>query len=470
MKVRRPRPRGPGRLALRTSAAPGNVNEVQRIAVEESPAKIPILFALRRDPRLSHRSSRSRSARRVAGTRPRSEEAARIAAAEASAAGVRWTFAPMVDIARDPRWGRIAEGAGEDPYLGSAMARARVRGLQGDDSGAPDRVVACAKHWVAYGAAEGGREYNAAEVSERTLREVYFPPFRAALDAGVGTFMTALNTVDGIPATANPFTLGRVLRGEWRFDGLVVSDYKAVEATRRPRDGRRRYRCGPPGPSRRASTWRRRATLFREHGRAAGRPRDGPDVPGRRGRPARAPAQVPPRPLRPSLCRRVTRERCDPARAASTWPRREGSPARSLVLLKNEGGSAPAPTRPALDRRPRPARRRPREPDGPLAGRRQGGRRRHAPGRHQGQRFARSDGKTKVALRQGMRGRRRRGRRHRRGRRAGPRRPDVAIVAVGESLEDERRGVLANLARPDAAASSISSRPFTQRARRPSSC
>ena len=135
----------------------------------------------------------------------------------------------MVDITRDPRWGRIAEGSGEDPYLGSVMARARVRGFQGDDYGARDRVVACAKHWVAYGAAEGGREYNAAEVSERTLRAVYFPPFRAALDAGVGTFMTALNTVDGIPATANPFTIGRVLRGEWRFDGLVVSDYNSVK-------------------------------------------------------------------------------------------------------------------------------------------------------------------------------------------------------------------------------------------------
>jgi beta-glucosidase len=109
------------------------------------------------------------------------------------------------------------------------MARARVRGFQGDDYGAPDRVVACAKHWVAYGAAEAGREYNAADVSERTLRTVYFPPFRAAIDAGAGTVMTALNTINGIPATANPFTLGRVLRGVWRFDGLVVSDYKAVK-------------------------------------------------------------------------------------------------------------------------------------------------------------------------------------------------------------------------------------------------
>src|SRR5262249_52301583 len=110
------------------------------------------------------------------------ESAARVSAAEASAAGIRWAFAPMVDIARDPRWGRIAEGSGEDPYLGSQMARARVRGLQGDDFGAPGHVLACAKHWAAYGAVEAGREYNSAEVSERMLRTIYFPPFRAALD------------------------------------------------------------------------------------------------------------------------------------------------------------------------------------------------------------------------------------------------------------------------------------------------
>jgi beta-glucosidase len=205
-----------------------NVNEVQRIAVEESSAKVPILFGF--DVLHGYRTVFPIPLGEACSWDPIAvEHATRIAAAEASAAGVRWVFAPMVDIARDPRWGRIAEGAGEDPYLGSVMARARVRGFQGDDFGAPDRVVACAKHWVAYGAAEAGREYNAAEVSERTLRTVYFPPFRAALDAGVGTFMTALNTIDGIPATANPFTLGRVLRGEWQFDGLVVSDYNAVK-------------------------------------------------------------------------------------------------------------------------------------------------------------------------------------------------------------------------------------------------
>ncbi|MCM3874438.1 MAG: glycoside hydrolase family 3 C-terminal domain-containing protein, partial [Pyrinomonadaceae bacterium] len=134
-----------------------------------------------------------------------------------------------VDIARDPRWGRIAEGSGEDPYLGSVMARARVQGFQGTDYSANDKVVACAKHWVAYGAAEAGRDYNTTEVSEGTLRNVYFPPFKAAVDAGVGTFMSAFNSLNGVPASANPFTLTDVLRGEWKFDGFVVSDYTSVE-------------------------------------------------------------------------------------------------------------------------------------------------------------------------------------------------------------------------------------------------
>ncbi|MGH9958683.1 MAG: beta-glucosidase BglX, partial [Pyrinomonadaceae bacterium] len=157
------------------------------------------------------------------------ERAAAIAAAEARASGVHWTFAPMVDIARDPRWGRIAEGSGEDPYLGSVLGRARVRGFQGADYSANDKVVACAKHWVAYGAAEAGRDYNTTDVSERNLREVYFPPFKAAVDAGVGTFMTAFNDLSGVPASANTFTLQKILRGEWKFDGFVVSDYTSVE-------------------------------------------------------------------------------------------------------------------------------------------------------------------------------------------------------------------------------------------------
>ena len=156
------------------------------------------------------------------------EKTAAIAAAESRAAGVHWTFAPMVDVARDPRWGRIIEGAGEDTFLGSQIAFARVRGFQGTDYSANDKIMACAKHWVGYGAVEAGRDYNTTNISKRSLREIYFPPFQSALDAGVGSFMTAFNDLDGVPATANPFILKDVLRGEWKFDGLVVSDYTAV--------------------------------------------------------------------------------------------------------------------------------------------------------------------------------------------------------------------------------------------------
>jgi beta-glucosidase len=203
-------------------------NELQHIAVDESRLKIPVLFAF--DVIHGYRTIFPIPLAEACSWDSRTvERAASVAAAEASAAGVRWTFAPMVDIARDPRWGRIAEGAGEDPYLGSVIARARVRGFQGADWGAPDKVLACAKHWVAYGAAEGGRDYNTTDVSERTLREIYFPPFKAALGAGVGTFMSAFNDLNGIPASGNPFTLTRVLRGEWDFDGFVVSDYQSVK-------------------------------------------------------------------------------------------------------------------------------------------------------------------------------------------------------------------------------------------------
>jgi beta-glucosidase len=156
------------------------------------------------------------------------EGAARLSAREAVLDGLRWTFAPMVDIARDPRWGRVAEGAGEDPFLGSAMARAYVRGFQGADPSAQDSLAACAKHWVGYGAAEAGRDYSTTEISERTLREIYFPPFKAALDEGVLTFMSAFNDLNGVPASANAFTLNSVLRGEWGFKGFVVSDWDSV--------------------------------------------------------------------------------------------------------------------------------------------------------------------------------------------------------------------------------------------------
>ena len=157
------------------------------------------------------------------------EHAERIAATEAAAAGVHWTFAPMVDIARDPRWGRISEGAGEDPFLGSAIARARVHGFQGDDLSRTDTILACAKHFAAYGAAQAGREYNTTEVPEITLRDIYLPPFKAALDAGVGSFMAAFNDLNGIPCSANRFLMTDVLRHEWGFKGFVVSDWMSIQ-------------------------------------------------------------------------------------------------------------------------------------------------------------------------------------------------------------------------------------------------
>ena len=202
-------------------------NQLQRAAVEESRLKIPLIFGF--DVIHGYRTIfpiplGEASSWDTAAV----ERAASIAAVEARAAGVHWTFAPMVDIARDARWGRIAEGAGEDPYLGAAMARARVRGFQGADYSAPDRMLACAKHWVAYGAAESGRDYNTTDMSETTLREIYLPPFKAALDAGVGTFMSAFNDFNGVPSSANPFTLTKILRNEWKFDGFVVSDYESV--------------------------------------------------------------------------------------------------------------------------------------------------------------------------------------------------------------------------------------------------
>jgi len=202
-------------------------NDLQKIAVEQSRLKIPILFAF--DVIHGYRTIFPVPLGMASSWDPAAaERAASVAAAEASAVGLRWTFSPMVDIARDPRWGRVVEGAGEDPYLGAALSRAQVIGYQGNDYSAPGKLMACAKHWVAYGAAEAGRDYNTTDVTERQLREIYFPPFKAAVDAGVGTFMSAFNDVDGSPATANRFTLTHVLRDEWKFDGFVVSDYTSV--------------------------------------------------------------------------------------------------------------------------------------------------------------------------------------------------------------------------------------------------
>ncbi|MGA7719771.1 MAG: beta-glucosidase BglX [Ignavibacteriaceae bacterium] len=156
------------------------------------------------------------------------KESARIAAMEASLDGIKWTFAPMVDVCRDPRWGRIVEGAGEDPFLGSAIGGALVRGFQGDSLNDLLSLAACSKHYVAYGAAEAGREYNTTDISERTLREIYLPPHKAVVDAGAATVMSAFNSLNGIPASANYYTLTEILRNEWGFNGFVVSDWNSV--------------------------------------------------------------------------------------------------------------------------------------------------------------------------------------------------------------------------------------------------
>ncbi len=201
--------------------------DAQRIAVTESRLRIPLIFG--HDVIHGYRTIFPIPLGEAASWDPEAvEAAARVAAREAAAAGVHWTFAPMVDIARDPRWGRIAEGSGEDPYLGSAMAAARVRGFQGADPRSPDAVLATVKHFAAYGGAEGGRDYNTVDLSERTLREAYLPPYRAAVDAGAATVMTSFNEIGGIPSTASPWLMTTVLRREWGFRGFVVSDWTAV--------------------------------------------------------------------------------------------------------------------------------------------------------------------------------------------------------------------------------------------------
>ena len=201
--------------------------EMQRIAVEQSRARIPLLFAedvIHGFRTLFPVPLAEAASWDVAAV----ERAARVAATEAAAAGLHWTFAPMVDIARDARWGRIVEGAGEDPYLGAAMAAAHVRGFQGKDLRDPLTIMATAKHFVAYGAAEAGRDYNTTDVSERTLREIYLPPFKAAAEAGVASVMAGFNEVSGVPMHANDFLINGVLRREWGWNGVLVSDYTGV--------------------------------------------------------------------------------------------------------------------------------------------------------------------------------------------------------------------------------------------------
>jgi beta-glucosidase len=202
-------------------------NVLQKIAVEESPSKIPLLFAL--DVIHGFRTIFPVPLAMASSWDPTLvEQAQAVAAKEARAAGLHWTFGPMLDIARDARWGRIVEGAGEDPFLGSAMAAAQVRGFQGPYLGAPDHVIACAKHFAGYGAADGGRDYDPVFLPETQLRNVYFPPFQAAVKAGVGTFMSAYMDLNNVPASGNRWLLWDVLRGEWGFQGFVVSDAFAI--------------------------------------------------------------------------------------------------------------------------------------------------------------------------------------------------------------------------------------------------
>lgn len=202
-------------------------NRLQRIAIEESPHRIPLLFG--NDVIHGyHTIFPIPLAESCSWNLPLLEQSAHIAAVEARAAGTHWTFAPMVDITHDPRWGRIAEGAGEDPLIGSMAGAARVRGFQGKNLSASDSVLACAKHFAAYGAAEGGRDYNIADISEPTLHDIFLPPFRATVQAGVGTLMSAFNEINGVPASANETTLVAILRRNWGFRGFVVSDWNSV--------------------------------------------------------------------------------------------------------------------------------------------------------------------------------------------------------------------------------------------------
>jgi beta-glucosidase len=202
-------------------------NHYQHVAMEKSRLHIPILFG--QDVIHGHRTTFPVPLAIAASWDPEAAElVARTGAIEARADGVAWVFSPMVDIARDPRWGRIMESNGEDTYLDSALARAWVKGYQQDDLSKPDSAAVSVKHFVAYGAAIAGRDYNAADLGENTLRQVYLPPFQAAVDAGAATLMSSFNSINGVPATANPLTLTEILRREWGFDGFVVSDWGAV--------------------------------------------------------------------------------------------------------------------------------------------------------------------------------------------------------------------------------------------------
>ena len=204
------------------------ISNLQRMAVEKTRLHIPLIFGY--DVIHGYKTTFPIPLAQASSWDLEAiEHAERVAATEAAAGGLDWTFAPMVDIARDPRWGRIAEGAGEDPFLGCAIARARVRGFQGERLGAdPSTVLACVKHYAAYGGATAGRDYNIVDMSDQTLRDTYLPPYKAAVDAGVLSVMTSFNELNGVPATANKYLMTDILRREWGFAGFLVTDYTAI--------------------------------------------------------------------------------------------------------------------------------------------------------------------------------------------------------------------------------------------------
>ena len=199
--------------------------ELQKVAVQESRLKIPLIFGL--DVIHGFKTTFPVPLGEAATWQPELVEmSAHYQALEAASAGIHWTFSPMVDIARDPRWGRIMEGAGEDPYLGSLMAAAHVRGYQGNLSNL--NIIACVKHYAGYGGAEGGRDYNTVDISERTFRDIYLPPYKAGVEAGAHTLMASFNEIGGIPASGSKYLLNDILRDEWNFKGFVVSDWNSI--------------------------------------------------------------------------------------------------------------------------------------------------------------------------------------------------------------------------------------------------
>ena len=247
-----------GSAAILNQVDPERVNELQHAAVEGSRLGIPLLVG--RDVIHGFETIFPIPIGQAATWNMELvREGARISAIEAAATGVNWTFAPMIDITRDPRWGRIAESPGEDPYLASQLAVAMVEGFQGEDLAAPDTIAACAKHFAGYGASEAGRDYATTNIPENELRNVHMPPFKAAVDAGVATIMASFSDLNGVPATGNEFLMRQVLRDEWGFDGFVVSDWFSVVLLQ-PITGSR-VTSGTPHSwlQRRASTWRWRA-------------------------------------------------------------------------------------------------------------------------------------------------------------------------------------------------------------------